>query len=66
MYEGLSNDHSAVAKFYSVDIDKHDDVSHEVRVTNVRSGPLHGIALTMPLQRYPPSSLSRTGICLEQ
>jgi thioredoxin 1 len=35
VYEGLSNDHGAVAKFYSVDIDKCDDISHEVRVTNV-------------------------------
>ncbi|KAI9569439.1 thioredoxin-like protein, partial [Boletus coccyginus] len=34
-YEALSNDYGAVAKFYTVDIDKHDDISHEVRVTNV-------------------------------
>lgn len=66
MYEGLSDDHGAVAKFYSIDIDKHDDISHEVRVTNVRPDPLHRTTLTMPSQRYPPLSLSRVEIHLAQ
>jgi len=35
VYESLSNDHGAVAKFYSVDIGKHDDIGQEVRITNV-------------------------------
>jgi len=45
VYEALSNDHGAVAKFYTVDIDKHDDISHEVRITNVRlDSSLHRVA----------------------
>ncbi|KAH0837843.1 thioredoxin-like protein [Lanmaoa asiatica] len=53
VYEGLSNDHGAIAKFYSIDIDKYDDISQEVRVTNVRSDPLHYITLPMALQKVP-------------
>ena len=53
VYETLSNDHGAVAKFYSVDINKHDDIGQEVRVTNVRSDRLYPIALTMPSQKVP-------------
>ncbi|KAF8555133.1 thioredoxin-like protein [Imleria badia] len=35
LYEGLSSDYGAVAKFYSVDIDKYDDITQELRVTSV-------------------------------
>jgi len=35
LYESLSNDHGSVAKFYSVDIDKHEEVAQEVRITSV-------------------------------
>jgi thiol-disulfide isomerase/thioredoxin len=40
LYESLSNDHGSVAAFYSVDIDKQEQVAQEIRITSVRSYPL--------------------------
>ncbi|KAF9225246.1 thioredoxin-like protein [Gyrodon lividus] len=35
IFEKLSNDHGGVADFYSVDVDRYDDISQEVRITHM-------------------------------